>query len=192
MESILSFHRHPRPQKALAGSSRRDQLVTVKSKIPPPQELLKSGVAGGELQTPKQRRRAPISAHDLDWCRYRKLGMLLQGNGRYIVAQDDNRLFMFREAPEEGMVTTAQRLNHPNVLTMQRMVKTGEKTYLGYQYTRFTLEEILTTHVPLDAHQVRLIAKSVSRTVKVWHFSSYSRSSKPLPTCSMKDCHTAR
>lgn len=97
------------------------------------------------------------------WTNYHKLGTLFQGSSEYIVTQDRRmRLAMFRLAESQSAASLAQRLRHNNILAANQLVNDANKVYIGFDYARFTLEEVLNTHLPFNEAQFRTIARSVT------------------------------
>jgi hypothetical protein len=55
--------------------------------------------------------------------------------------------------------------NHLHVATINQVFESGELMYFRFDYSRFTLEEILNVHLRLDESHLRIIASSVCADV---------------------------
>lgn len=102
------------------------------------------------------------------WISNRRLGELIQADARLIVATFLGKLVMFKKLSKsagEKARENQQRFSHPNIVTLKQAFLHEDAIYLGFEYYRFTAEEVLSVHLPLDEPMIRAIARSVGRTL---------------------------
>ncbi|KAF3032317.1 hypothetical protein E8E12_001441 [Didymella heteroderae] len=56
--------------------------------------------------------------------------------------------------------------NHSHVATINQVFESGDLMYFRFDYSRFTLEEILNVHLRLDESHLRIIASSIFLAIK--------------------------
>ena len=96
-----------------------------------------------------------------------RLGDLVQGNQPWTICVDKgtNGIVMVKrlEAKKgKAKLATFQLLRHRNISQISQVFLDDNWMYLGYEYSRFTLEEILHVHIRLQERQIQVVAISVS------------------------------
>lgn len=56
----------------------------------------------------------------------------------------------------------AETMNHPRIVAAAFAVSSDVQSFIGFQYVRFTLEEMLYVHVRMDETHIRAVATSAS------------------------------
>lgn len=150
-----AFQRRPRPQlptkAALLERSLKPTKDSVDEKTPKeaPSELL--------VRDEDPSRAMPV------------LGELVQGDQKWtinmhLVNTHLERLVMVKRVDKETgrrIIEKWKLLDHPNIANVQEAFHHGSYMYLEYDFTRFTLEEILNVHLNLDEPRIQIIATSV-------------------------------
>ena len=106
----------------------------------------------------------------LQWLDLIQLGKLTQGAHGWLICSTrvEKKMYMLREAGEHvaASVTakTLASLKHPNIIAAAFMVTSSDvRSFVGFPYIRFTLEELLYVHMKMDESQIQAIAISVRR-----------------------------
>lgn len=145
-----AFQRHPRPQlptkAALLERSRKN--IEENSTHRPP-----------KAASPR-----PVSNDEDPWSTRTLLGELKQGNQHWLVYEKQGDLVMTKKVdPERGRRVTEklQLLSHSNIANVKQIFIYDSLMHLEFDYTRFTLEEMLNVHLHLDEPHIRVISTSV-------------------------------
>lgn len=84
-------------------------------------------------------------------------------------------LFMFKKL-NDRTGSFAKRLldfRHPNLVQAQHFIDGAGGPYVGYEYTRYTLEEVLNVHMQMDEVHLRAIAQAVrSKSIDITQYQS--------------------
>jgi serine/threonine protein kinase len=144
-----AFQRHPRPQlptkAALLFESRKNPE---KPKTPSP---------NGQ---PKTR----VLHHGSPWAAINRLGNLVQGEHQWHVGLSKGKLTMLRKSELEAgrqLLEKVKLLAHPSISKLEDVFEDKTSLYFRFEYSRFTLEEILNVHLRLDESHIQMIACSV-------------------------------
>ena len=73
-------------------------------------------------------------------------------------------LLMFKEVEEElgsKELRILEELSHPNVIRVRQVFAWQDRVFMGLEYFRFTLQELLQVHLDMVEDQIQVIAKSV-------------------------------
>lgn len=102
------------------------------------------------------------------WERFTRLGAIVQGPSELTICVEKGNLqrMMMVKTPrrrEDGLKEAGQlrKFSHPNIVQILEVFSHGDEVYIGLEYCRFTLEEIVNVHIRLEEPQLRLIAHSV-------------------------------
>ena len=82
----------------------------------------------------------------------------------WAAAAGDKEVIMFKRlAKREGVdeMKVLQQIRHPNIIHLKQAFLDGESFYLGLEYHRYTLGELLCIHIDLDEPAIQYIARSV-------------------------------
>lgn len=144
-----AFQRHPRPQlptkATLLVESRKIQK---KLKLPSSHEHIK----------------APTLHHGTPWESMNRLGDMIQGNRRWHVSQSKGKLTMLRKMdlnPGREYLKKVKLLAHHNIAKLEDIFEDESFLYFRFEYSRFTLEEVLNVHIHLKEPHILVIACSV-------------------------------
>jgi serine/threonine protein kinase len=93
------------------------------------------------------------------------MGDLVQGKNVGTMCLASNKLVMVKKTtPEAGRREydlTSSLSTHPNVATLRQCFEMEDFWYMQYDYSRFTLEEVLNVHLRLEESHIQVIASSV-------------------------------
>jgi serine/threonine protein kinase len=67
------------------------------------------------------------------------------------------------EAGRRELEKVTKISDHPNVATIKQAFESEGSLFFQFEYTRFTLEEVLNVHSCLRESHIRIIASAVSR-----------------------------
>lgn len=101
------------------------------------------------------------------WTALTRLGTLFQGNAQMHLGVPNEAfrdLVIVKETPDadgRAEFDTLKQLSHPNVIKLKQAFLQDERILLGFEYCRYTLEEVLNVHLKFEEPHVRVIAKSV-------------------------------
>ena len=96
-----------------------------------------------------------------------RLGTLIQGSSKQEVCtsrENFGDLLMFKELEEElgsKELRTLEELSHPNIIRVRQVFALQDCIFLGLEYFRFPLQEVLQVHLDMVEDQIQVIAKSV-------------------------------
>lgn len=152
-ESDKAFQRHPRPQAPALGN----RVSTSKFSVPTKAALLERSI---------QRQKA--IAKD-PWTSLLLQGDLVQGKSRWHLCIHDGTMALLKSVDIHSGKQELEKLkmlsNHSHVATINQVFESEELMYFRFDYSRFTLEEILNVHLRLDESHLRIIASSVCAVV---------------------------
>jgi hypothetical protein len=149
-----AFQRHPRPQ------------------LPTKAALLERSRKPGEdrphanptTKTRDNEKSTSAVIHEDPWNAMTRLGELIQGEQTWSVGVRLGRLVMVKKVDAETgrkALEKAQLLGQSNLASIAEVFHHESVYYLGFDYLRITLEEVLNVHARLDESQIRVIATSV-------------------------------
>lgn len=96
---------------------------------------------------------------------YVKLGTLVQGGRELLVccSRNDQRLFMLKDVGvgPNSRVEKISTLQHRHIVLASFFIDSESTSYMAFEYTRHTLEELLHTHVTMNEDHIRAIALPV-------------------------------
>ena len=101
------------------------------------------------------------------WPGFRKLGVLIQGASQLSLCATKGEscgLVMFKELDvDQGRneLETLQQISHPNIIKLRQAFEQNSSIFIGFEYYRCTLQEMLHVHISLEEPHVKAIAKSV-------------------------------
>jgi hypothetical protein len=166
----------PPPALSREGTLRRSRVLNARQT---PSWVQSRGAKGESPRggtpdiAPKQAERPPPPPRQVDtivlpksnWVEHVKLGTLVQGGRESLVccSRKDQRLFMLKDIGRErdSHVDTIATLQHRHVALASFHIDTESTSYIAFQYTRHTLEELLHIHVTMDECHIRAIALPV-------------------------------
>jgi hypothetical protein len=103
------------------------------------------------------------------WVDCIKLGTLVQGGRELLIcrSRNDQRLFMLKDVGSElkNRMENIATLQHRHIALASFRVDTESTSYIASPYTRYTLEELLHTHVTMEESHIRAVALPV-RVIK--------------------------
>lgn len=78
--------------------------------------------------------------------------------------KEQSLLYMFKhlEDTQEAIGRRLLGMEHPSIVQARCIVQDISGQQIGYDYMKFTLQEVLSTHLPLQESHLRLIATSAS------------------------------
>jgi hypothetical protein len=149
MEIDKAFQRHPRPQAPALGN----RVSIDRFSVPTKAALLERSL----------RKQKAISTDP--WSTLLLQGDLVQGGSRWHLCIHDGIMTLLKSADVDSGKRELEKLkmlsNHPHVTTVKQVFESGGLMYFRFDYSRFTLEEILNVHLRLDESHLRIIASSV-------------------------------
>jgi serine/threonine protein kinase len=86
----------------------------------------------------------------------RTLSLCLQGGSMVMVKKVDH------DTGQKELEKVKKISDHPNVTTIKQVFESHNSLLFQYEYTRFTLEEVLNVHMFLKETHIRVIASAVS------------------------------
>lgn len=103
------------------------------------------------------------------WHGFSRLGAMVQGHQRfeiYVPRSGSSKMLMVKELRNRSnqgwdALECRDLLKHANIMQLRSVFSHDNVTYLGLDYVRHTLEEIVGVHLPLEECHIRLIATSV-------------------------------
>ena len=102
-----------------------------------------------------------------DWLNFFQLGTIVQGRTKLLICKrrkEQSPLYMFKhlEDTQEAIGRRLLGMEHPSIVQARCIVQDISGQQIGYDYVKFTLQEVLSTHLPLQESHLRLIATSAS------------------------------
>jgi hypothetical protein len=144
-----AFQRHPRPQlptkAALLLESRK------------PVEKLKASA-------PEKQTRTPTLYHESPWKSMSRLGELVQGNHQWHIGLLNGKLMMVRKMDLDAgrqHLKKVKPLAHPNIAKLEDLFEDDHSLYFRFEYSRFTLGEVLNVHLHFEEPHILAVAHSV-------------------------------
>lgn len=148
-ESDKAFQRHPRPQAPALGH----RVSTSKFLVPTKAALLERTLL-----------RQKVIAKD-PWSSLILQGDLVQGGSRWHLCIHDGTMALLKSVDINSGKRELEKLkllsNHSHVATINQVFESGDLMYFRFDFSRFTLEEILNVHLSLDESHLRIIGSSV-------------------------------
>jgi serine/threonine protein kinase len=144
-----AFQRHPRPQAAAL-----DQKTSLnRFQVPTKAALLERSL----------RKIKEISTDP--WKSLALQGELIQGRSKWHLCIHEGVMVLVKRVDIEsgrGELEKIKKLsNHPHIATISQVFESEQSMFFRFEYSRFTLEEILNVHLCLDESHLRIIASSV-------------------------------
>lgn len=100
-----------------------------------------------------------------EWLDFIQLGTITQGQRHLQVCYrrtDEAALFMFKLIDaEKARVAPRLSLQHPNLVSARYIINSNVGQHIGFDYFRFTLEELLNAYLRMQDIHLRAIATSV-------------------------------
>ena len=104
------------------------------------------------------------------WTRHKRLGTLIQGSSVLSICAPKEPfldMVMFKETESEPGSTETEvlkKLSHINIIALNHAFRKENKMFLGFEYYRHTLQELLHVHLPMQEVQIKVVARSVCKT----------------------------
>lgn len=144
-----AFQRHPRPQAPVLDKGASLNRFQVPTKA----ALLERSI----------RKKKEISTDP--WKTLALQGELIQGRSRWHLCIHEGVMTLVKSVDIESGRQELEKIkklsNHPHVATIGQVFESDQLMYFRFEYSRFTLEEILNVHLCLDESHLRIIASSV-------------------------------
>jgi hypothetical protein len=140
-----AFQRHPRPQGV---------------HVPTKAALLKHAIR-------KEKRTSSLTRGicESPWKTLHRQGELTQGKDVWSICFQQESLAIVKETTlEEGhdeLEKVTKLSDHPHVAIIKQAFETDTAWFFQFEYSRVTLEEVLSVHTPLEEKHIRVIASSV-------------------------------
>jgi serine/threonine protein kinase len=179
-----AFQRHPRPQVPTNAGLLQQPVVPSQAAplqqppVTPKAQRPPVPTKAALLQRAIDDRRRTITYQEVresPWNTLTRQGDLVQGKHVWSICTYKRQLVMVRElAIEAGrrQLEMLKRLSdHPHVSTIKQAFETNDSIFFQLEYSRYTLEEVLSVHICLEESHIRVIASAVSER----KFSSSSR-----------------
>lgn len=149
-EIETAFQRHPRPQAPALDKKASPKKLQVPTK---------AALLGRSLQRKKD------TSTDDPFRFLNVQGELIQGRSRWHLCIHEGVMALVKsvdvDSGQRELEKTKNLSNHPHVATISQVFESEQLMFFRFEYTRFTLEEILNVHLCLDETHLRIIASSV-------------------------------
>lgn len=113
-----------------------------------------------------QPNRSPAGFITLQWLDLLQLGTLVQGCDEWLLCSSraHKKLYMLRaiQGEVEKVIQRVRTMNHSRIVAAAFAVSSDVQSFIGFQYVRYTLEEMLYVHLVMDEMQIRAVATSAS------------------------------
>ena len=100
------------------------------------------------------------------WETLSHLGDLTQGKRKLSLCLQNDQLVIIKKVnPSSGRMELEKMKkisDHPHVATIKQVFESNESILFQFEYTRYTLEELLNVHISLKESHIRVIASAVS------------------------------
>ncbi|KAM0714190.1 hypothetical protein Q7P37_009237 [Cladosporium fusiforme] len=110
------------------------------------------------------------------WVDYVKLGTLVQGGRELLVcySRNNQRLFMLKDVSvgANSCMEKLATLRHRHIVLASFFIDLESTSYMAFEYTCHTLEELLHTHVTMNEDHIRAIALPVFEAMRYIHENS--------------------
>jgi hypothetical protein len=156
-----AFQRHPRPQLPTI-PTKNALLLKAQLSPEPPQNVLE------------------LPPKITSWDNVSRLGDLVQHRSHLSVGICNGTMIMLKTmnlATGKRILEKTKLLKHTNIAQVIDTLEENGKLSLMFEYIRFTLEEVLNVHMPLDEPHIRAIAQPV---IKNTAFNRYTLTSLGL------------
>lgn len=167
----------PPPALSREGARRQSRVLNMRqtpSWIPSKRgaSISPKGTVSESSSQPAQRQAATPSVQTKtaavprsNWVDCIKLGTLIQGGQELSIcrSRDSQRLFMLKDVGREAKNCAEETgtLQHRHIASASFQIDTESTCYLAFPYIRYTLEELLHTHVTMQESHIRAIALPV-------------------------------
>lgn len=135
-------------------------------RLPRPQ--VPTAVALMERSLKKAKQPAASILHN-PWETLSHFGDLTQGKQKLSLCLQEGHLVIIKEVNPDIGKTELEKVktisDHPHVATIKRVFESRTSLLFQYDYTRFTLEEVLNVHTFLKEPHIQVIASAVSRYI---------------------------
>ena len=102
----------------------------------------------------------------LQWLDLLQLGTLVQGSDEWLLclSRVHKKLYMLRaiQGEVEKVIQKTRKMDHPRIVAAAFAVSSDVQSFIGFQYVRYTLEEMLYVHLLMDEVHIRAVATSAS------------------------------
>ncbi|KAI9717984.1 MAG: hypothetical protein M1828_007020 [Chrysothrix sp. TS-e1954] len=141
----------------------------------------RSSSADTELRKVKLRRvdldfRNVTLVNSSPWQGGKRLGVLTQDSSQYTIWTPNKSyldMLLFKASNDEVQakveLETLSTLSHVNIVKLRSAYRWENQIYLGLEYCRYTLQELLHVHLPFEEVQIRLVAQTVFDAVAYLH-----------------------
>ncbi|PVH95421.1 hypothetical protein DM02DRAFT_600866 [Periconia macrospinosa] len=144
-----AFQRHPRPQLPTKAAL---LLGTLKS----PNKA--------DRLTPNSENQTREIIKEDPWQRSKRLGELIQGERRWTIGMRRSTIVMLQSKKDvntcKQLLDRVKPLSHANIACVLNAYESNDQIHLMFEYSRYTLEEILCVHMPLEEVHIRAIVQS--------------------------------
>lgn len=166
-----AFQRHSRPQRptlsteSQIAANRRSRLLLIHSS-PSWTKHVNTVGATSQGQSPTKETIRPHEPQSSQWIDFIQLGKLVQGDSELTVCprrKEKARLVTFKEIGQNmsDKVRLYIGLQCGSIVTASDIIQSDIGYHIGSNYTRFTLEELLSTHMRMDEPHIQGIASMV-------------------------------
>jgi serine/threonine protein kinase len=139
-----AFQRHPRPQGVPTKSALLERALQKQQRA--------SSLTRGLRESP--------------WKTLVRQGELTQGTQVWSICVQQDDLVIVKETSIETGRNELEKVtklsDHPHVATIRQAFQTDSSWFFQFEYSRITLEEVLSVHTRLEEKHIRVIASSVS------------------------------
>lgn len=144
-----AFQRHPRPQLPTKAALLLGSLK--------PSEKSKTSAS-------KQSEKLPLR-HESPWSETSRLGEMTQGKNKLSLGLSNGKISMLKRMEIEAgkrHLEMVKLLHHSNIAKLESVFEQENHIYFQFEYSRFTLEEVLHVHLRFDESHIQAIAYLVS------------------------------
>lgn len=174
------FKRHSRPQLPVVPSPSRRPLTigsrsepswksshvrAVKQKAREPAQPGKLEEVHEEIREEIREDAVERAVEESEWVSFIRLGTLIQGSSELIICHRRDAgtaLYMFREIEHDTLVKRALNLRHSSLATPKFSIDSAAGRYLGFEYLRFSLQELVKTAMRMEERHLQTVVRSVS------------------------------
>ncbi|UPX14881.1 stress-activated protein kinase signaling cascade [Ascochyta rabiei] len=149
MAKEKAFRRHSRPQASVLDKATSLNRLQVPTKV----ALLEKSI----------QKKKEVSTNP--WKTLSVQGELIQGKSKWQLCIQEGLMAIVKSVeiePGRRELEKIRKLSpHPHVATINQVFESDTSMFFKFEYSRFTLEEVLNVHLSLDESHVRIIASSV-------------------------------
>ncbi|WPH01225.1 Hypothetical protein R9X50_00406100 [Acrodontium crateriforme] len=168
LEKALKRHSRPQfptvPPRALQ-LPRSSLIQSSPSWIPPvPRPPAKARLASAV--------RSRRIARHVDWEDFTRLGALTQAQCSQLICQPKHgspSLFMFKKLHTDTAFKHIFDMQHPCIVMAHHLIRSPDVQYVGFEYYRFTLEEVISIHLSMQEAHLYPIAKAIFSALQFLH-----------------------